>query len=365
ALATALTKADYPLWSVRLLVRTLNPQLFARFYSWKRGREEIIEREATHAGASSEQFLDSPFALIIDGQGGVRRRLEGDNTRLDFPILRDLVEEGATDYVAVPIKFSDGQINVLTIISDKPGGFSTDQLGHLYEVLPNLGRLLEGHAQRISSLTLLQTYLGKSAGSRVNNGLVRRGDGEQLHAVIWFSDLRQSTTLADTMPRDEYLAALNQYFDCVAGPVIENHGEVLKFIGDAVLAIFPIDEPTEKHPQACRRAIAAIHDASERIAEINRDRNDANRPPLRFGTGLHRGTITYGNIGTERRLDFTVIGSAVNEAARIEGLCKSLNEPVLASSAFAASVTKWLTSLGKHELRGVQVLEEIFKLTPK
>ena len=278
--------------------------------------------------------------------------------------MHDLIEEGATDYVALPLRFSDGQINVLTLISDEPGGFSTGQLGHLYEVLPNLGRLFEAHAQRISSLTLLQTYLGRNAGERVNNGSIKRGDGEQLHAVIWFSDLRQSTTLADNLSREEYLSVLNQYFDCVAGAVIEHDGEVLKFIGDAVLAIFPIDDPSDTHPGACNQALAAVRAANERIEEVNRDRSSANQPLLHFGTGLHRGTITYGNVGTERRLDFTVIGPTVNEAARIESLCKSLGEPVLASSAFAAGVADGLRSLGTHELRGVQAQEEIFAVSP-
>jgi len=363
ALATALRGAGFPLWSLRLFVRTLNPQLFARFYSWRRDGDEVVEREATHAGAQSEQFLDSPFALIIDGQGGVRRRLEGVNPRLDFPILEDLIKEGATDYVAVPLKFSDGQINVLTLVSDEPGGFSTDQLGHLYEILPNLGRLLEAHAQRISSLTLLRTYLGQNAGERVNGGLVKRGDGEELHAVIWFSDLRQSTTMADTMSREDYLAALNQYFDCVAGAVIEHDGEVLKFIGDAVLAIFPIEDLSDPHPEACGKALAAVRTANEHIEKVNRDRGVEGKPLLNFGTGLHRGTITYGNVGTERRLDFTVIGPAVNEAARIEDLCKTLDEPVLMSSAFAKGAPGALVSLGDHLLRGVQGQLEIFALS--
>lgn len=361
-LAAALLGAGFPVSSLRLFVRTLNPQLFARFYSWRRDGAEVVEREATHAGARSEQYLDSPFALVVNGQGGVRRRLEGDDPLLDFPILRDLIEEGATDYVAVPLKFSDGQINVLTMVSDAPGGFSTDQLGHLYEILPNLGRLLEAHAQRISSLTLLQTYLGQNAGKRVNSGLVKRGDGEELHAVIWFSDLRRSTTLADTMSREDYLATLNQYFDCVAGAVIEHDGEVLKFIGDAVLAIFPIEERSDPNPDACEKALAAVRTATDHMAELNRDREGDGKPPLSFGTGLHRGTITYGNVGTDRRLDFTVIGPAVNETARIEDLCKSLDVSVLMSAAFARGLESTLTSFGEHPLRGVRSAQEIFGL---
>ncbi len=360
ALASALVSAGIPLWSMRLFVRTLNPQLFARFYSWWRDGDEVVENEATHAGAQSEQYLNSPFALIIKGEGGVRRRLEGPEPRLDFPILEDLIKEGATDYVAVPLSFSDGQINVLTLISDAPGGFTTDQLGNLYEILPNLGRLLEAHAQRISSLTLLKTYLGRNAGERVNGGLVKRGDGEELHAVIWFSDLRQSTKMADTMPREEYLATLNLYFDCVVGAIIDHGGEVLKFIGDAVLAIFPIENPSEPHPDACARALLAVGAADQQISEVNLSRGAEGQPLLTFGTALHRGTITYGNVGTERRLDFTVIGPAVNEAARIEDLCKTLDEPVLMSSAFASGAPDALISLGEHLLRGVKGPQEIF-----
>ncbi len=363
--ARQMNLAGLPAWRLRLFIRTLNPQLFGMFYRWQRDLEGIEEFQATHAGVQSSAYLDSPFAPIINGEGGVRRKLEGDNPELDFPVLEDLVAEGATDYVAVPLRFSDGQINVLTLISDKPGGFSTSELGFLYEILPNLGRLVETYAQRLSSLTLLKTYLGKDAGERVMNGLVKRGDGENVHAVIWFSDLRGSTKMADNMPREEYLAALNQYFDCVAGAILDNGGEVLKFIGDAVLAIFPIDDPDELLPAACANALSAVREAHDRLEAVNSERTGLGEPPLEFGTGLHRGNITYGNIGTEQRLDFTVIGPAVNEAARIEDLCKTLGVSLIASSAFANGVTDALKSLGIHELRGVKTKQEIFTLGPR
>lgn len=361
-LADALVGAGFPLQRLRLFVRTLNPQLFAIAYTWQRGSDEIAEFQAGHAGLESAQYRDSPFASIIKGEGGIRRRLEGPDPRLDFPILADLVKEGATDYVAMPLRFSDGQINIIILVSDQPGGFSTEDLGQLHEILPNLGRQLEAHALRVSSLTLLQTYLGSNAGERVMNGLVKRGDGEALHAVVWFSDLRGSTKLADSQSREAYLATLNQYFDSVAGAVIEHGGEVLKFIGDAVLAIFPIDDPDNPQPVACTRALAAVADAQARIDVVNRERTEAGEPALAFGTGLHRGNITYGNVGTTKRLDFTVIGPAVNEAARIEDLCKTLAEPVLISAAFANSVAGDLTSLGQHTLRGVGAKQEVFTL---
>ncbi len=361
-LANALVAADFPVWRLRLLVRTLNPQLFANTYTWQHGVEGIEEYQATHVGLQTAEYRDSPFAPIIAGEGGIRRRLEGPSPKLDFPILEDLVAEGATDYVAMPVKFSDGLINILILTSDRPGGFATEELGQLYEVLPALGRQLEAYAQRLSSLTLLRTYLGRDAGERVMDGLVKRGDGEEVHAVVWISDLRDSTALANALSRVGYLAALNQYFDCVAGAVIDNGGEVLKFIGDAVLAIFPIDDRESPYPEACERALAAVREADQAIVGLNAERKANSEIPLSYGTGLHRGDITYGNIGTTKRLDFTVIGTAVNEVSRIESLCKILGKPVLMSSVFAKSVSSGLVSLGPHELRGISGTQEIFTL---
>ncbi len=359
-LAAGLLAADVPLWRLKLLVRTLNPQLFALTYTWQRNKDEVTVWQASHKGVQSAQYLDSPFTPIIKGEGGVRRRLDGPHPRLDFPILEDLVKEGATDYVAMPLYFSDGQINIITLASDRPGGFSTEELGQLHEILPNLSRLLEAHARQVNSLSLLRTYLGRNAGERVINGQVKRGDGEELHAAIWFSDLRDSTALADSLAMDDYLATLNHYFDCTGGAVIKAGGEILKFIGDAVLAIFPIDDPTEPTPEACGQALSAAREARRRIEAINKDRSKRGETPLAFGIGLHRGNLTYGNIGTEQRLDFTVIGPAVNEAARIEAQCKALGQTVVTSGAFADSVPGALTSLGRHTLRGVRAEQELF-----
>lgn len=363
-LADALVAEGMPVSRLRLMIQTLNPQLFAHTYTWQRESGDVTEFQATHAGLQSSQFRDSPFAVILNGEGGVRRRLDVPDPKLDYPVLKDLVEEGATDYVAMPMRFSDGQINIITMVSHEPGGFSTESLGQLHEILPNLSRQLEAHAQRASSLSLLQTYLGASTGERVINGLVKRGDGENIHAVIFFSDLRSSTALAESLSRDDYLVALNQYFDAMAGAVIEQGGEVLKFIGDAVLAIFPIDDPDSRHPEACASALAAVHDAQRRIAARNVERQENGEQPLAAGIALHRGDLTYGNIGSERRLDFTVIGSAVNEASRIEDASKALKSPLVVSSAFARSVPGELISLGRHSLRGLRDKQEIFTLPP-
>jgi adenylate cyclase len=194
------------------------------------------------------------------------------------------------------------------------------------------------------------------------DGLVKRGDGEDIHAAIWITDLRDSTELAASMSRDDYLSLLNRYFDNVAGAVLDHGGEVLKFMGDSVLAIFAIGDRDDKHPEACARALAAAVDAVQRFEAFNEERAAQGVTSLRFGIGLHRGDLTYGNIGTAKRLDFTVVGSAVNEAARIESLSKTLKRRILMSSAFSESIPERTTSLGYHTLRGAIGEREIFCL---
>lgn len=369
ALAHCLERSGACLVRLRLIIRTLHPQLFSYGYTWSRGRAEIETRELPHAVLHSEEYLDSPLYPIFEGAGGVRRRLDVPEPEFDYPILRTLQAEGATDYVAMPLVFSDGQINVISLVGDRPGGFTTSELGHLYEILPLLAHTFEVRAQRRTAVTLLDTYLGRHTGRRVLEGRVRHGDGEDLYAVIWFCDLRDSTRLADSMPRSAFLDLLNRYFDCMAGAVLAHEGEVLRFIGDAVLAIFPIGQPTEEHPlgcartaAACRNALASARDARERMRVCNQDRVAAGDSALRYGIGLHLGDVTYGNIGTPERLEFTVIGAAANEAARIESLCKTLEHPILASAELAAHVPDALRPLGRQQLRGVGTQREIYGL---
>src|SRR6266581_302296 len=313
------------------------------------------------------RFKDSPFALILRGAGGVRRRMERPEVKLDFPVVRDLKAEGASDYVAMPFRFSDGQMNVMSMTSFAAGGFSTDHLGRIFEILPGLARYFEVYAQRRTAVTLLKTYLGHHTGDRVLAGQVKLGDGEHIHSVVWFSDLRESTMLSKSMAQDAYLAHLNRYFDCMAGAVMEKGGEVLRFIGDAVLAIFPIAEASGRHwasasgaAEACRRAIDAATIACERIAAANRSNPQAT--PIGFGIGLHLGDVTYGNIGVRERLEFTVIGASANEAARVESMSKTLKQPVVISAAFARTYPGKLVPLGRHALKDVAGEQELFTL---
>ncbi len=370
----AVRAADVPLYRLAIVIRTLHPQLTGASYTWHRETSEVKESFVAHEILQSEQYLNSPLVPIFEGVGGIRRRLDGLDPKLDFAILRELHAEGVTDYVAMPLLFADGQINALTLATQEPEGFTTEHLGHLYEILPILSRLLEVHALRNTSVTLLETYLGRHSGRRVLNGHVRRGDGDDIHAVIWFCDLRESTPLADTMSREHFLQLLNRFFDCVAGAVMDHDGEVLRFIGDAALAIFPIErlpasdraDPAEPvlspTARACTNAIAAAKEAVARMKAENATRSAAGEAPLRFGIALHLGDVTYGNIGTASRLEFTVVGAAANEAARIEALCKQLGEPVLLSAEFARHHAGNWISLGKHRLRGIAEPQEVFTL---
>ena len=362
SLTTRMLEIGIPLWRFNLIVRTLHPQLLAVAFQWWRKSGETKESFVPYAVMQDPEFLNSPLVPIIEGAGGIRRRLDGPNPILDYPILKDLHNEGVTDYVAMPMVFSDGQINVVTMASAAPGGFSTNHLGQVYEILPVLGRLFEVHAMRYRAKTLLDTYLGQHAGQRVLEGRIKRGDGESINAIIWFCDLRESTPLAQSMPRAEFLGLLNRYFDCMAGSVLDNGGHVLRFIGDAALAIFPIDGPGKPEEEAKSKAITAAAMAQEQMAVINDERRKDGKAPLGFGIALHQGEVTYGNIGTENRLEFTVIGDAANRAARIEAMCKVLNRPVLVSESIVCAAPSRFEDLGHHPLRGVEQPLKLYAL---
>jgi adenylate cyclase len=356
-LARRLSAGGVPLQRLNLLVRTLHPQVMGAAHVWSRETDSVEVVELAHHDAEEERFLASPFVPIFAGRGGLRRRLSGPGAVLDFPVLRDLALRGATDYVAMPLAFSDGRIHALTLASDAPEGFGTEDLGHLHELLPLVSRLVEVHALRRTARTLLETYLGQGTGGRVLDGLVRRGDGEEIPAVIWWADLRGSTALAERLPRTVYLRLLNRFFESTAGSVLERGGEVLKFIGDAVMAIFPL----AGRPDAAPRALAAARAALARIRALEPD-PEAPGERIEIALALHQGDVMYGNVGVAGRLDFTVTGPAVNQVARLESLSKLLDEPVVASAAFAGLVPGALSPLGRHRLRGIPGEHEVFGL---
>lgn len=216
---------------------------------------------------------------------------------------------------------------------------------------------------------LLKTYLGERTGERVLAGQTRRGEGETIHAVILLCDLRDSTRLSQSVALEDFFRSLNEFFDCTAGAVLDHGGEILSFIGDAVFAIFaisgtdrPLREACFPEEGACAAALAAARDARARVDALNQQRQRKDESPLEFGLALHVGDVIYGNLGVPQRMQFTVIGSAANEAARLAGMCKDLNRWVLVSSAFPRCFPNQMISLGHHTLRGVETAQEIFTL---
>lgn len=366
-LTRCLIENGFPLFRLNLLIGTLNPLVAGTAYIWQRGQEEVEERKLLHARANSPAFLDSPLMPVYRGQGGVRRRLDGPDAQLDFPILHELKARGATDYAAMPLHFSDGHINALTLTTDRPGGFTVEDLGQLYEVLPLLSRLFEVQALRRSTRSLMDTYLGPHTADLVLKGRIKRGDGESIPAVIWYGDLRGSTALAERLSREDYLACLNRFFDSAAGAVMAEGGEVLKFIGDAVLAILPVEDCEGQVGEACAAALRA----AERVLDDLQGEGAASAgtgpdgPALSAAIAVHLGEVTYGNVGSDQRLDFTVIGPAANEVARLNGFCKVLNAPILLSGRVASHLSRPLRSLGSHKLRGIEDVHEIFTVSPE
>ena len=348
--------AGLPLYRVGVFVRTLHPNVLGRAFIWQADTSAVEISEAAHDLLESETFLKSPIRVVFTEHVEVRRRLADPACAMDFPILEDLRKEGATDFVAAPLRFVNGEVHAATFATRRAGGFRDAELAALRRLLAPFTRMVEIYGNMQKARNILDAYLGRGAGAKVLAGQIKRGDGEDIDAVIWFCDLRDSATLADSMSRREFLALLNEYFECVLGPVLERQGEVLRFIGDAALAIFPVNgRPAE----ACAKALAAAREAFARMDKLNKKRHS----PLRFGIGLHLGELTYGNVGTPSRIEFTVVGAAANEAARIESLCKQLGVDLLVSECVARALPGAWKSLGSHTLRGVGDKMELFTLS--
>ena len=348
------------LYRVAVFVRTLHPNVAGRAFVWNADRDQVEMTSAEHGIQDTEQFLRSPVRVVYTEHVEVRRRLCDAACPDDFPILADLRKEGATDFLALPLHFLNGEVHAASFATRRPGGFSDAEVDALRRLMPPFNRVAEIYALRRMARNILDAYLGQQAGEKVLAGQIKRGDGEEIRAVIWFCDLRDSTPLADSMSREAFLALLNEYFECVLGPVQERGGEILRFIGDAALAIFPIGN--DPAAVACAKALGAARDALGRMKTLNQARKQAGGRSLHFGIGLHLGLVLYGNIGTPTRIEFTVIGAAANEAARIESLCKTLKVDLLISEHVARHLAERPRSLGRHALRGVGEPIELFTL---
>ncbi len=353
-----LAAAGIPLTRAYLAFRTLHP-LFAGFgYTWQQGQG--VTMESYSFDESDGEFESSPVHhMETTGIPYLRRRLTGAEALLDFPVLKDLKDMGVSDYMAYLVPFSGDDGVTGSWATNRATGFHDRDIHALQRIQRRLAVASKVIIREQKTRNILNAYFGVNAADRILSGHIRRGDVERINAVIWYSDLRGSTPLADRMKAEAYLDVLNDYFESTAGAVIAHDGEVLMLIGDAVLAIFPIHFGRSQR-QACAAAIEAAKDAQRRLVDCNKRRAENGEEQLAFGLALHVGEVVYGNIGLPERLELTVVGAATNEASRLQGLTKALGRPVLVSEGFAQNLNLDWEPMGRHELRGVAAPQAVF-----
>ena len=352
--------AGLPIWRFYIGLQLVHPQMIATGVLWRRdaGYEEVPR---LHGILTSSAYLGSPMQEVRNTGQTVRYCLE-DLPESAHTVLHELKAGGSVDYIAFPMRLGrPGSTPVASFSTDRKGGFTEEDVADLKRLVDMMGAEAEIYIYRNIAQTVTDTYLGHVVGEQILSGLIKRGDGKEINAVLWFSDLRDFTGLNERMSAPDLLELLNNYLSLVGDALKANGGEILKFIGDGVMAYFPAEDALFL-PIVTNNAIAAARRLIDDIEAANEARAAGGHDPVRFGVGLHVGPVTFGNIGTEDRLDFTVIGPAVNRAARLESLTKELGVPILASAEFNAVSTIPLKSLGKHTLRGVPQPVEVFTL---
>ena len=354
--------AGFPLLRTTFHLRTLHPQYLGATFVWWRTTGQTVQTFVTHEAQDLYGHEDNPVRRVLMGGETLRRRVDVADDELDFPILLDLKAAGATDYFALPVKSSFGTNYMVTYVTDRIGGFTAQEISDLKRVTRRLPLLADLRNQRRIASNILNAYLGPKTGPKVLAGQIRRGAGEEITAVLWSSDLRGFTERSDRLAGSQVIAMLNALFDAQAQAIATHGGEILKFIGDGLLAIFPI-EHADKAATAARCALDAAIQAVEAARGLMHDPPLVDEPPLEIVVALHIGTVIYGNIGAADRLDFTVIGPAVNLVSRIESVAKALNLPIVVSDDFARAYGEPLRPLGRHQLRGLAAPHDLFAPT--
>ncbi len=374
-----LVKAGIPLLRSHAAFNTLHPQFRAFSHTWRRNHGLVDMMAVSHDTLVKDEWLQSPFYYMLSNEvHRLRCQIDRPRPDLDFPVFEEFRQEGATDWYGRAIPFgwrnaanpadavdaSDQDVGlVCSWVSDTPGGFSPEHISVLDSLLPFFALAVKATTTYQMARSILITYLGRDAGSRVMSGKVHRGSVESMPAVLLLSDLRGFTRLADTTPVDDLVGMLDDYLEIMCDPVHARGGQALKFLGDGLLATFDLRDAREA--DVCRTALDAAEDIRRRIAEYNRARASASKPYMDLDLALHMGEVLYGNVGSSERLEFTIIGPAVNETARIEAMCQTLDTNLLISEAFADSAVHCgarLESLGVHPLRGVKREQELFTL---
>ena len=354
-----MVQAGLPLWRVGVFIRTLHPDIFGRNFIW-RPDEEVEIGTVDFDILDTPGFINSPLALVFTQGKEVRGRLDELQSGR-FPIFADLDAEGVTDYIALPLMFIDGSIHASSWTTKQPGGFSDEQMRALRSLIPPLARVIEIVSLQRTAALLLDTYVGNRAGARILGGQIRRGHTDTMDAAIWLSDLRGFTALSDRLPAETVVDILNRYFDCQVHAIRNHGGEVLKFMGDGLLAVFPIDEYVGDVRQVCSHVLEAARESRASVEDMQYAIGETVER-FRFGVALHVGKILYGNIGGGNRLDFTCIGPAVNLAARLEKMASRLNRTIVASAGFAGICSGGWAELGEFPIAGFSKAERVFGL---
>ena len=354
-----LVAAGLPLWRVGVFVRTLHPDIYGRNFIWRPGAEVELGTVDFNI-LDAPEFQASPLAIVFRQGLEVRARV-GDPASQRFPIIEDMHAEGVTDYIALPLLFTDGSVQASSWTTKQPGGFTDQQLNGLRSLVRALARVIEIIQWRRTSSLLLDTYVGNRAGERILSGQIRRGHTDTMHAAIWLSDLRGFTALSDRLPAETVVDILNNYFDCQVAAIRTHGGEVLKFMGDGLLAVFPIDEYVGDVREVCGHVLEAARESRASVEAMHYPIGDAVER-FRFGVALHVGRILYGNIGGGNRLDFTCIGPAVNLAARLEKIAGKLSRTIVASEGFAGICAGGWSELGEFPIAGFSKAERVYGL---
>lgn len=351
AFCRRLIAAGLPLQRVRVGQSITHPLLTAWGVVWTsaRGAEEfVIDRKVL----TTSTFLGSPYEAVMLSRRPLRRALAGLGPD-DHVIFHELAEAGGTDYLAVPIIYGNATVQVASFVTDRPEGFTDDEVALLERLRHPLAAAMEPTAMRRSAASLLRTYLGVGPADRVAEGAIRRGDVVAVEAAILFVDMRGFTALSERLTSAAVLAVLDRYFETVAQAIVDRGGDVLKFMGDGVLAIFPVEQAGSA-AAACDAAVSAVRAIRQGLA--------AGPEPAAFVAALHLGPVLYGNIGSPDRLDFTVLGPAVNLASRLEGLAKQLDRPTVCSEPFRRAWTGAAEPLGAHPVRGLADPQPVFAI---
>ncbi len=352
--------AGLPLWRFGIFIRTLHPEIFGRNFIWREG-EEVEIGTVDFEILETPEFARSPLRVVFEQGLEVRGRMDDPGSK-HFPFFDDMRAEGVTDYVATPMPFLDGSVHATSWTTRHPGGFTDEHIAAIYSIIKPLARITEIISLRRTAEMLLDTYVGNRAGARILGGQIRRGHNDTMQAAIWLSDLRGFTALSDRLPAETVVEILNHYFDCQVAAIRGHGGEVLKFMGDGLLAVFPIDEYVGDAAHVCTRVLEAARESRASVEALAYPVGDVVER-FRFGVALHVGNILYGNIGGGNRLDFTCIGPAVNLAARLEKITGRLGRTVVASEMFANVCRRDWHELGEFPIAGFSKAQRVYGLT--